>query len=157
VTWRTILRPAAPLPKPLSPRREGISTDRAGAAGRGRTTLLPIPRAEVASLPLPWATFPDPFRAENWLAARLSGTPCVQPKRMWDMLSNGREGVKSSFFPWPPFLGERGRVRGTIEFLHTFRRPETTGKVPDWTAISETRHSISRFHSVNSLTSSFAS
>jgi hypothetical protein len=82
--WAVILIVMPHSPNP-SPRVGGIASDHAGPRGEGPTACDAYPgrRSRVTrchSLPLPWATFPGPFRAENWLASRVSGGPRVQHK-----------------------------------------------------------------------------
>ena len=48
-----------------------------GGDGEGPTAAVASTQGGVLTR-LPWATIGDPFRVENWLRVKFSGTPCIQ-------------------------------------------------------------------------------
>ena len=86
-----------PLPFPSPPLWERVSPNpRTPRRGRGGNSDVHSPQGGALRR-LPWATIRGPYRAENWLTVRLSGTPCVQPPDLWVKINLGKGGRSEGF------------------------------------------------------------
>jgi hypothetical protein len=86
----SLCRPTPPNPSPRA--QSGFWPIVKEPRGEGLTSITTDTRGGRRFAPLSRANIGSPFRAENRLAVRLSGIPCVQPEKIWDMLTPKGEG-----------------------------------------------------------------